>query len=448
MGFLRASLCWLLLAPRFIAALQTQDSHPRVPAFMWSLLLLRCSVVLATSQSKNLIRRELRSGPEARHGDDTASGMPQQPALLPEAGAAPHKHSDHRGTLTSGGPYPVVPDSSCSGHTAVWVLVLDANYVPTRNDQLWLERLQKASPICVQIFQTAPDMGQLTFVQQKQLTVRDAILNNPSWKYILCTDAYDVYVNPFSEKELLSRFKAITKGRAPLVVAAEPSCMSGQTCEEGEPKRWLDRVRQGGGKVQILSFPNSQFIGERDALMSFFTTVLGARKGKTGLAKVKSNFSNGEAVTRMVRVEPDAVTLDIDERIFASMARGMARVSQVSRLGQSVHWSARGPIEGRLSSQENRLGLRFLLEKFTCTKKGVKAEDCQMQKDWGDCRRSADGTVAVHELYKNRTVTPLTWHLNGPAKHTIKSSKHCRASFGLPMEFRGVKFKQLSSIED
>lgn len=335
--------------------------------------------------------------------DARSQSTPSNSVVVTQSGPTAQAHDVGEAALTSLNQS--LTSLSCASQDAVWLLVLENRSNPGPVEWQRFNLLVSRSPLCVEILRV-PKVYFRNFWEVKQVAVRDYLFDNPSVKFVIVTDTYDVYANPISRSELFSRFDQLTKGKARVLFATEQNCYKEFQCNASEAQQWLDQIRLGQGRHDARSFCNSQYMGERAALLAFLSDAIAIAPGVKGFS-AEHHRSDQEMFARAIAARPTSVTLDFDEVIFASFFRGFKPDSN---------------------------------GKFTCNFGGPASMPCDVQWNWGNCTRAADGTVAIQEVAQggiqdnHRSVAPLVWHLNGPTKTSSRRSRGCYEAFGsLPM---------------
>merc|ERR1719252_63593 len=93
----------------------------------------------------------------------------------------------------------------------------------------------------------------------------------------------DVYSNPLSWSEIRNRFEQVATPTARVVISTEETCWFRDQCKPEEAQYWLDIVRNATGNHKIRKFANSQYMGERPAVIDMLQKMLetGDRQKKT-----------------------------------------------------------------------------------------------------------------------------------------------------------------------
>jgi len=384
-----AHLRWsLLLAIPGFEALAAQQQRSR-DARLGHSSLVRSEVLRTAAGSE-----------EAAHAAEEKAGfLPREPQLMVGA----FENSIARVSVSmwnkaaQEAPDYTVDDMRCTWDHMVWILVRDPGYSESPGDQKMLEQLKAASPICVAVLKLPKPPVNRNFWELKVVAVRDYILDHGSLQFVVSTDVYDVVLNPVTPDGLLSRFRTLTEGRAALVMSTEQTCWFGYICSATEALRWIQRLRNNTRRTDLTAFVNSQYMGERHAVLTFLDYALGAEPGKRGFPD-KNHSDDQGMFAQAIAERPELVTMDWDEKIFASMARGM-----------------KPGVPGHIE--------------FMCNFGGTNSTPCTWGTDWGDCTRNADGRVSVHEFQSGRNITPIIWHWNGPAPAAMSRTKSCFQSF-------------------
>lgn len=256
----------------------------------------------------------------------------------------------------------------------VWLMVVENNMNHVK--MVHLSGYQR--PACLQILYT--DGGDFWF--KRMAAVHEYLLSVPNVSHAVLTDI-DAISNPISLKELMSHFESIATPEARVVWSMEQTCWCGHICNQREADAFLKVARNFSGNPSLNMFPNSQYMGERSALIEVLAAMMNA------------SHDDQRAIFLVFPHMPGKIAFDFDEKIFLSMARGF------------------GPQKSaRLRCAQG--GNNF---SYPCGPTGPT-------EHWGSCTIE-ENRVVIHDQEKNRTRTPLSIHLNGPAAQGIRRGADC-----------------------
>jgi hypothetical protein len=212
----------------------------------------------------------------------------------------------------------------------------------------------------------------------------------PKVDFVVVADD-DIYVNPFTVDELKSRFKEAAYGNAKVVVSSEQTCWLGRVCEPGEANEWLNTIRNASGHPEISQFPNSQYAGERQAVIKMLERM------------VQISSDDQEAIAMTMKEHPTEIALDYQEKLFMSFDRGLMK-----------HPNGR----------------------ILCNFGGDKSRRCawsgfaKLRYTWGECKAEGARIFLRDEVpYRKDWNAPLMFHLNGPVRKVIWTGKNCTTIF-------------------
>lgn len=266
---------------------------------------------------------------------------------------------------------------TCHGERDVWLLVLDGE-----PGQVKVPHHFAKVPICLQVLRAS---GTGSFWGRRMQAVREYLKLPDAPKFVVVSDN-DIVINPLSWSDVRARFERIATPEARVVMGAEQSCFFGHACNMKEAQRWLDTVRSATSQPHLTLFPNSQIIGERDAVLSLVSAAL----------KLCPE-DDQQAYSMLIAQQPTAVALDTDEQIFVSMSRGLVPRHKA---------------------------------KWTCNFGGTNTSKCGLGKErWGACMVNDRG---LFQLSRNETwlPPPLLVHLNGVADFAARRGNGCPRMLG------------------
>jgi len=262
------------------------------------------------------------------------------------------------------------------GH--VWLSVTESEPTPPH--------IAKNVPkgMCLQHLQV-PSGGK-TFWEKRTRAVLKYLQEEPRVEFVVVTDT-DVWVNPLSLDDVKSRFDKIATPTARVAVSMEKNCFNHHICRKEEANDWLRTVRASNPAGQIIDlFPNSQYMGEADAVKDMLERELEICPG-----------DDQRAIFLLIKKHPERFALDVGETLFVSMFRGF------------VHQPG---------------GVCM------CNFGGMDSASCALSaSDWGSCDY-ADGSIKLSTLGQAKEVHPLVIHINGGAKASMAHGGHCRELLG------------------
>lgn len=297
--------------------------------------------------------------------------------------------------------------ASCADETHVW-LVADIEQPSaelSHTQTAWLQALQSCAPMCVK--RLSSPLGVATSSSQIVAAAREYIVSNPQVDFVMVTQAYEVYPNPFTIQELLARFKRLLakspnghNNTAPgIVMATQQSCWSDGACTDQQAMQYVEAMAPKHPLVQ--SFPASQWMGYRAAALHMLSTMLDQGTGSTDLPATPQ--SDDHLYFNYVVAHPAEVALDIWEEIFGSAARGFFQVGPP-------------PVDAPVPSF-----------RAACSFDGKTKQFCDLSRTWSGCCVGADGFVEMAALNSPST-RPLIWSLE-LAKWGAELSGQCSQAF-------------------
>jgi len=200
-------------------------------------------------------------------------------------------------------------------------------------------------------------------------------------------------VNKLSVLELERRFALLTRRSAVsvsqppprVVLSTEETCWIGSICTDAE-KRAFVRARLIADPKAQHRFMHSQMLGTREGLLDLIQS--GLCSNETDDMKMIFNYIVDDAAR---------VAFDDHESMFATFARGFAP----------------GPSTSKLHDERSMM----------CWD-GVCAVD-QNATENIKCTVGKDGELGLRYTLRQRTVSPLMWHVNGPSLAFLQRHPTC-----------------------
>lgn len=213
------------------------------------------------------------------------------------------------------------------------------------------------------------------FWRQKWIAVRNHLLRHPQTRVAMVTDLYDVHVNPYPARSVLSQFRELTPPGS-VLLSAEDSCWIGRVCSRADVQRFRD------AKPTAQRFMQSQFMGRRDDLLHMLQW--GLNTGST---------DDMHMIYEYTLAHPDRVTLDERYAMFGSLA--------FADLNANATYMCR---DGRCGASARRYS----------------------------CRRHPDHRgVCVTSSDRREHFCPLVWHGNGLLSRSFfRTNPQCLHAFG------------------
>lgn len=253
------------------------------------------------------------------------------------------------------------------------------------------EWVQQKVPVCLQ--KLSPCKGR-SFWEGRMRALHKYLSDHTNVSFAVVSDD-DILVNSVPWEEVMARFQNATAPNARVLLSTEQTCWTGKLCAKDWAQQWLDVVRNATGYDELRVFLNSQYMGERDAVIGLLDQMIAL-----GMADDQA------ALHAVVAQNASTVSIDYDEQIFLSLSRGF-----VPR------------IDGDL----------------TCNFGGKKTRACGSdphEKMWGRCRiKGGSLWVAEHRVRsrhkarrRQRVALPVVLHLNSHAMRQSDYGRHCRDS--------------------
>jgi len=281
-------------------------------------------------------------------------------------------------------------ESDCRNASHVWITV------GSKDGQAALFGARPS--FCHEHLHVPPPLAKLgSFWRTRWLLVRAYLQEHRMLRLAILTDAYDVAVNNMSVHELEERFAALTRragadASAPLprlVLATEDTCWIGSICSKVEKDTFV-RARIVADPNAGHRFMHSQMMGTRDGLLDLIQSGL-----------LSNETDDMKMMYRYIVADATRVAFDDDESIFANFARGFALGASKSRRHDErsmMCW------DGMCAINPN----------------GVKGVTCSTQR--------TGTSIFLHDAARQRTVSPLMWHINGPSLAFLSRHPTCAAA--------------------
>jgi len=257
-----------------------------------------------------------------------------------------------------------------------WIVVLDEG-------RTLLPHFYRNVPICLQVLRPSDDAMFETFWQAKMQAIQDYLVAFPKVSFVVVSDD-DVWVNPVPWETVMADFNDIVGSGPRLVAGTEQSCWAGDYCRPQVANGFLARMRHF--YPNLTTFMQSQYMGERGVVLRMIGEMP-KYMDKYG------SYDDQMAIFVYAQYPPYDVRMDVEEKLFMSMARGM--------------W----PEEGA---------------RYTCNYGDYITTDCFPNALWGTCKEK-DGWVAVYD--QKGMKMPLIVHFNGPTRLAMVFGKHCYGEF-------------------